>query len=196
MAGRSQPAGSGWGVITIQRVRVRWSAAARGAPQANARRGLCRPVTLPASTATDELLFHDVLADEATRYARHDAVVTGGPGRARDLGLWLSLEGSTLLVDRLPGRAAYPRHSGPGRVALRPGQVGRYRANFRFTFTTCTCNPSWYYEDWLVLVANGEVNTDGFISREPDYDVDQRVHLYGGSRRHARAAARRWKVQR
>ncbi|GAA3449591.1 hypothetical protein GCM10018962_14240 [Dactylosporangium matsuzakiense] len=184
-------------MITIQRVRVRWSAAARGAPQANVRRGLCRPMTLPASTANHGLLIHDVLADEATRYARHDAVVTGGPDRARDLGLWLSVEGSALLVDRLPSRAAYPRHSGPGRLfALLPGQVGRYRANFRFTFTTCACNPSWYYEDWLVLVANGEVETDGFISRKPDYDVDQRVHLYGGSRRPARAAARRGHLRR
>jgi hypothetical protein len=184
-------------VITIQRVRVRWSADARGAPQANARRGMCGPVRLPAPPATDELLIHDVLADEANRYARHDTVVTGGPDRARDLGLWLSVESSALLVDRLPGRAAYPRHSGPGRLfALLPGQLGRYRANFRFTFTTCACNPSWYYEDWLVLVANGEVETDGFISREPDYDVDQRVHLYGGSRRPAKASARRRQVRR
>ena len=184
-------------MITIQRVRVRWSAAARGARQANVRHGLCRPVTLPAPTATDDLLIHDVLADEATRYARHDAVVTGDPDRARDLDLWLSVKGSTLLVDRMPGRAAYPRHSGPGRLfALLPGQVGRYRANFRFTFTTCTCNPSWYYEDWLVLVANGEIKTDGFISREPDHDVDQRVRLYGGSRRPASAAPRRRQVRR
>ncbi|WP_436532886.1 hypothetical protein [Actinoplanes sp. HUAS TT8] len=184
-------------MITIQRVRVRWSAAARGVPQSNARRGLCRPVTLPASSATDDLLIHDVLADEGTRYARHDAVVTGGPDRVRDLGLWLTVADSALLVDRLPGRAAYPRHSGPGRLfALLPGQVGRYRANFRFTVTTCACNPSWYYEDWLVLVANGEVKTDGFISREPDYDVDQRVHLYGGSRRPAGGSARRRQVRR
>ncbi|WP_127501854.1 hypothetical protein [Actinoplanes solisilvae] len=94
------------------------------------------------------------------------------------------METSTLVVDRLPGGAAYPRQNGPVRLfRLRPGQIGRYRANFRFTVTTCACNPSWYYEDRLILIANGEIRTDGFISRTPDYDIDYRVHLYGGSRR-------------
>jgi hypothetical protein len=71
--------------------------------------------------------------------------------------------------------------------------VGRYRAKFRFTFTTCmcTCNPSSYYEEWLALVANGEVQTDRFVSRQPHQDVDHRVHLYGGSRRPGKAVARR-----
>lgn len=91
---------------------------------------------------------------------------------------------STLVVDRLPGHAAYPRPNGPARLfTLRSGQIGRYRANFRFTHTTCPCNPSWYYEDWLILIANGEIEADGFISGTPDHDIDQRVHLYGGPRR-------------
>ena len=86
-----------------------------------------------------------------------EEVASGGVERARDLDLWLSAETSTLVVDRLPGRAAYPRQSGPARLfTLLPGQIGRYRANFRFTVTTCACNPSWYYEDWLILIANGE----------------------------------------
>ena len=97
------------------------------------------------------------------------------------------MESGTLIVDRLPGWAAYPRQSGPARLfALKPGEIGRYRANFRFTVTTCACNPSWYYEDWLILIANGEIKTDGFVSREPDHHVDHRVHLYGGSRRPGR----------
>jgi hypothetical protein len=171
-------------VITMQRVRVRWSAAARGAPQANARRGLCRPTMLPPSIPGDDVVIHDVLADEAAGYVRDDQVATGGVDRARELDLWLSSEGSALIVDRLPGRAAYPRQTGPGRLfVLLPGQIGCYRANFRFTVTTCACNPSWYYEDWLLLIANGRMRTDGFISRRPDHDVDHRVHLYGGSTR-------------
>jgi hypothetical protein len=89
-----------------------------------------------------------------------------------------------LVVDRLPGWAAYRRQSGPDRLfTLLPGQTGRYRANFRFTVTTCACNPSWYYEDWLILVANSEVRSDGFMSRKPEHDVDHRVHLYGRRRR-------------
>jgi hypothetical protein len=87
---------------------------------------------------------------------------------------------STLVVDRLPGHAAYPRQSGSARLfTLLPGQIGRYRANFRFAGTTCGCNPSRYYEDWLRLIANGEIPTDGFVTGAPDHDIDHRVHLYG-----------------
>ncbi|MET8154172.1 hypothetical protein ACIBSW_12615 [Actinoplanes sp. NPDC049668] len=169
-------------MITIQRIRVRWSAAARGATQANARRGLCRPVMLPPSLPAGDVVVHDVLADEANGYTRQDEVASGGVQRALDL--WLSTETSRLVVDRLPGRAVYPRQSGLGRLfRLLPGQVGRYRANFRFTVTACACNPSWNYEDWLVLVANDQVRGDEFISRKADHDIDHRVHLYGGRRR-------------
>ncbi|MFC7547736.1 hypothetical protein [Plantactinospora sp. GCM10030261] len=132
----------------------------------------------------DELVVHEVLADEAARYVRRDEVVGGGVECAQDLGLGLSSKGLALVVDRLPGRAAYPRLPGPARLfQLMPGQIGRYRANFRFTFTTCACNPSWYYEDWLVLVSNGPVKSSGFVRCDPEHDVDHRVHLYGGSRR-------------
>jgi hypothetical protein len=174
-------------VITIQRVRVRWSAASRGAPQANARRGLCRPMMLPPSLPAGDVVVHDVLADETNGYACRGEVAVGGAPGARDLGPWLSTEPSRLVVDRLPGWAAYPRQSGPGRLfTLLPGQVGRYRANFRLTVTTCACDPSWYYEEWLILVANDRLRGDELISRQADHDVDHRVHLYGGRRRTSR----------
>ena len=135
----------------------------------------------------DAVVVHDVLADEAAGYVYQDSVASGGLDRAHDLGLWLSAQGSSLVVDRLPGRAAYPRHSGPARLfTLAPGEIGGYRANFRFTFTTCPCNPSWYYEDWLILIGQGEMKTDAFISRKPNHHVDHRDHLYGGSRRPSR----------
>ncbi|SNY55514.1 hypothetical protein SAMN05421748_116160 [Paractinoplanes atraurantiacus] len=128
------------------------------------------------------MVIHDVLADETTGYTTRHQVSSGGVERARDLGLWLSKETSAVLVDRLPGSAAYPRQSGPVRLfKLLPGEIGRYRANFRFAVTTCQCNPSWFYEDWLLLMANGEIETDGFLARTPDHDVDHRVHLYGGA---------------
>lgn len=171
-------------MITIQRVRVRWSAAARGAPHADARRGRCVPATLPAALPSDDVVVHDVLVDEA---ARREDVAGGGPDRARDLGLWLSERGPALVVDRLPGHAAYPRQSGPGRLfTLGPGEIGRYRANFRFTVTTCACDPSWYYEDWLVLISHGAISGNGFRTAEPNHELDHRVHLYGGSERPSR----------
>ncbi len=124
------------------------------------------------------------LADEAAHYVRQDQVFGGGLERARDLDLSLVSKGSALVVDRLPGLAAYPRQSGPARLfVLLPGQTGRYRANFRFTVTQCPCDPSWYYEDWLVHISHGEVEDAGFVERAPDQDVDHRVHLYGGSTR-------------
>jgi hypothetical protein len=141
---------------------------------------------LPSMPAGD-VAIHEVLADEAAGYVPHDAVLSGGVDRARDLDLWLSAEGSQLVVDRWPGRAAYPQQSGPARLfALMPGQIGRYQGNFRFAFTSCACNPSWYYEEWLVLIGNGGIQADGFVSGKPNQVVDHRVHLYGGPRRSSR----------
>ncbi len=153
-------------------------AAGRGAPQANARRGLDRPVTLPDSLPAGDVVLHDVLADESVGYARRDDVRAGGVGLARDLALWLTVDDAGVTVERLPGRAAYPRPRPAARLfTLAHGQVGRYRANFRFT--GCQCDPSWYYEDWLVHVSNGDVDQHRFVGTEPDREVDDRVHLYG-----------------
>ncbi|MEU4423797.1 hypothetical protein AB0F81_24465 [Actinoplanes sp. NPDC024001] len=86
-----------------------------------------------------------------------------------------------MTVSRLPGWAAYPRREWPTRLfTLQPGQVGRYRANFRFLFTRCPCDPSWYYENWLVHVSNGPVSPERFLHGEPAFNVDHRTHLYGG----------------
>jgi hypothetical protein len=172
-------------VIVIQRVRVRWTAAARGAPAANARRGLDQAVALPRSLPETDVVIHEVLADEAVNYERHDEVLAGGVKQARDIGLWVRRDEATVTVDRLPGSAAYPRPYASTRLfALTPGQVGRYRANFRFT--GCACSPSWYYEDWLVHVSYGQVTHDRFVRGQPDRDADHRVHLYGGTGRRSR----------
>lgn len=129
-------------------------------------------------------MVHDVLADEASDYVRRHDIVTGGADLAHDLDLWLTFDASVVTVERLPGRAAFPRPGAVTRLfALGPGQVGRYRANFRFRHTNCACDPSWYYEDWLVHVANGAVAPDRFLRGEPDRDVHHRVHLYGGPAR-------------
>jgi hypothetical protein len=139
-------------------------------------------VPLPTSLPACEVVVHEVLADEAVDYRRRDEVLSGGVEQARDVGLWLSLDGAAVSVDRLPGSAAYPRPRASSRLfTLAPGQVGRYRANFRFT--GCACDPSWFYEDWLVHVSNGPVEDDRFVQGEPDHDVDDRVHLYGGTGR-------------
>ena len=127
--------------------------------------------------------MHDVLADEATGYLPGEEVLSGGLERARDVGLRLEFDGAALVVKRLPGRAAYPSQPRPSRMfTLEPGQVGRYRANFRFRFTECPCNPSWYYESWLMHISPGLVEPDTFVHREPASDIDARVSLYGKAR--------------
>ncbi|WP_225853100.1 MULTISPECIES: hypothetical protein [Micromonospora] len=167
-----------WSVILIQRVRVRWTAAARGAPAANARRGLVRAMPPPRSLPDAEVVVHDVLADQEAGYEHRDGVRAGGVALAREVGLWLGHDRVSVVVDRLPGSAAYPRAPASARLfTLAPGQVGRYRANFRFT--GCACNPSWYYEEWLVHVCHGTGAAFGY--GEPDRDVDHRVRLYGGA---------------
>lgn len=153
-------------MLTIQRVRVRWSAASRGAPQADVRRGLARAVPLPDG----DFAVHDVLFDEAAGYAPRQTLLE----RADDAGLALTpADAGSVKVDRLPGWEAYPRRRGPQRLfVLAPGETGRYRANYRFTHTVCPCDPSWYYEDWTVHVSNGRPG-------DPAHDVDHRVSLYG-----------------
>jgi hypothetical protein len=134
---------------------------------------------LPASLPAGAVVIHEVLADEAVGYARRDEALAGDLGRAREVGLWLSLDGATVTVERLPNWAAYPRHRPSSRLFnLGPGQVGRYRANF--WFTGCACNPSWYFEPWTVHIGNGQVRADRYAEGTPDHDVDDRVHLYGG----------------
>ncbi|NJC69889.1 hypothetical protein HC031_09175 [Planosporangium thailandense] len=97
----------------------------------------------------------------------------------------------TVTVDRLPGWAAYPRWwQIRGRLfTLAAGQVGRYRANLRAT--GCHCAPQWYYDQWTIHVANTPAITDLFLRARPDRDIDDRVHLYGGSRRRSTTAPAR-----
>lgn len=142
------------------------------------------PLALPALLPASEVAIHDVLADEASGYVRHDKVLHGGAEQGRDIGLWLMSEGSTLIVERLPGWAAYPADSGSARLfTLLPGEVGRYRANFRLTGNCCS--RAWHYESWSMHVSNGHAESDRFVRGKPDHDVDKRVHLYGGPVRSA-----------
>jgi hypothetical protein len=80
---------------------------------------------IPPSRPTGDVVIHEVLADEAAHYVRHDDLLSGGVERARDVDLWLISRGSALVVERLPGWAAYPRQSGSAWLfLLRPGQIG------------------------------------------------------------------------
>jgi hypothetical protein len=151
-------------VVIAQRVRVRWSAASRGAAHADLRRGVGDVYELPA-LPEESLLVHDVLADEATGYLL-EAQVLAGPDAVRAAGLWIECAGDRVVVDRLASGAAYPVRRTPARLfTLAPGQIGRYRANFRFT--GCACSPRWYYEQWTIHVAFAPTRPDLFLDAQP-----------------------------
>ncbi|GAA0466655.1 hypothetical protein Aca07nite_76700 [Actinoplanes capillaceus] len=170
-------------MVTVQRVRVRWGPASRGAARANARRGLDRPVFLPDPLPPGEVVAHEVLFDEANGYRPRDEVLADSE---RDPGVRLMLRDGPLIVSRSAGGCvAYPRRRMPASrlFTLAPGEVGRYRANFRLLVTTCPCNPNWYYESWTVHISNGPVDPARFRYGPVDHDVDHRISLYGPSRR-------------
>jgi hypothetical protein len=128
-----------------------------------------------------DVVVHDVLADEAVGY-RPTEQSGAGLDEAREVGLWIEVSRDRVMVDRLPGWAAYPIRRAPARLfTLKPGQVGRYHANFRFT--GCACAPQWYYEQWTIHVAHAEARPDLFLVTPPVREVDDRVHLYGGAPR-------------
>jgi hypothetical protein len=131
------------------------------------------------------VVVHDVLADEVVGYQPTTRVLD----QAGEVGLSLDFTTDGVSVHRLPGWAAYPIRHGPVRLfTLTPGQVGRYRANFRFTAYACATQ--WYYEQWTIHVANAEARSDLFLVTAPVHDVDDRVHLYGGTARRRTSADR------
>lgn len=164
--------------LVVQRIRLRWTS--RDAAAATVRGRLPREYALPPLPA-DEVAVHEVLLDEATGHRPTEQLRTG-PDAVRDAGLWVAWRDGRAAVDRLPGNASYPRPGVHTRLfTLAPGQLGRWRANFRFT--GCQCSARWWYEEWTVHVAHPPVTGQPFQDAGWERDRDDRVHLYGGPRR-------------
>ena len=171
-------------VVLIQRIRVRWGTGSRGSQAANRRRGLPDAASLPGFATGHLVVVHDVLMDEINDY-RPTSRMDYGLAAAREVGLWLEVGDAAAVVDRLPGRQAYPRHLSSQRLfTVKLGQSARHRANFRFT--ACCSAPHWYYEQWTTMVAIGDRAAENLFVREKfHHDRDDRVHLYGGRFRRA-----------
>jgi hypothetical protein len=168
--------------VVIQRVRVRWG---HGTPRA-AMPDVPHVYELPP-VSMGPVVVHDVLADEAVGYEPSVRLFVGAEP-ARAVGLSVSLADRSVTVARLPTSAAYPVRRRPARLfVLRRGQVGRYRANFRFADGD---TPDWIYEGWTIHVAYARPRPDLFQSARPVHDVDERVRLYGGRQRSSTRAAR------
>ncbi len=86
------------------------------------------------------------------------------------------------VVDRMSAGAAYPTEREPTRLfTLNRGEIGRFRANFRFV--GMCCSPAWYYQEWAVHIGFRERRDDMFLAcQRPDHDFDDRVNLYGSMR--------------
>jgi hypothetical protein len=163
--------------LVVQRIRVRWTS--RDAGAATARGRLPRRYALPP-LPPDGLAVHEVLRDEATDY-EVESESRAGAAALREAGLWVQWRDGRALVDRLPSRASFPvRRVGTRLFTLAPGQLGRWRANFRFT--GCQCAARWWYEEWIVHVAHVPADPDPFRDAHWARDRDERVHLYGGPR--------------
>ncbi|MEU1840516.1 hypothetical protein [Micromonospora chersina] len=121
-----------------------------------------------------------MLRDEAAGYHPVEEV-REGEAAVREAGLWIGWRDGVALVDRLPGHASFPvRRAGARLFSLAPGQLGRWRANFRFT--GCQCSARWWYEQWAVHVAHTPAHADPFRDPRWSRDRDERVHLYGSPR--------------
>ncbi|RZU74634.1 hypothetical protein EV384_3109 [Micromonospora kangleipakensis] len=163
--------------LVVQRIRVRWTS--RDAAAATVRGGVVQEYALPDAPAGG-ITVHDVLLDEATGYRPTDRLGSGDAA-VREAGLWVEWRDGAAVVDHLPSRASYPFQRARTRLfSLAPGQLGRWRANFRFT--GCACSARWWYEQWAVRVAHAPARPDLFHAARYARDVDHRVHLYGGPR--------------
>ena len=164
-------------MVIVQRIVVRWTKQGRGAEEAARRREIPSAFAVPAGPDAP-LVVHDVVAEEGTGYAPTGAV-NGHAFPCQLNGLRLTLAEPVVRVARTPVWAAYPTNRFPGQVfSLRPAELARYRANFRFSgYST-----DWYYEEWTINIAYRPWRRDMFLVGEFDHDQDERVSLYGGRR--------------
>jgi hypothetical protein len=171
-----------WPMLVVQRVRIRWSPVGRGAVAATRRRAV--PTTLPLPDAPEaDLVVHDVHAHEADDYQFSARLLTGEDAAAA-LALHLQPgDTGSVAVRRQPFWVAHPHgrlSHGRRLFVLSPAQVGRYQLNFRTRHTQCQCAATWFYEHWVVHVANAPASRDLFLATTPTYTIDELTHLYGG----------------
>lgn len=158
------------------------------------RSGLPTAFPLPADR-DHALVLHDIVLRAESSYAPAATVVTAADlSSAHQLDLALVLRDGVVSARAVPVSAAFPGQFGyrRARLALAPGQRGVLRLNFRFT--GCSCQPWWWYEEWIVHVAHvpdgARVPAEVLMAGEPDTVLDQRMSLYGCARKRWKPSAR------
>lgn len=99
--------------------------------------------------------------------------VQGRQPHSRPWGLRLREGEGRLSVSRTSVSAAFPQRWPRPLFELAPGEMGLYRANFRFT--KLSHESEWWYADWILRVGYGV----GPQWPAPVREVDDRVSLYG-----------------
>jgi hypothetical protein len=166
-----------YSMLVIQRVRLRWSPLGRGA-SGGAVRGRV-PETFPVPAGDQgKVVIHEILMDEETAYKPVEQIRAYDDIDQVD---WLSvkkLPDGAIRIEWNPVWASYPINRRLVEMCtLRPGQLGRYRANFRFT--GCACAPRWSYQQWTVNIAHAPAREDLFVQGRFHVEKDDRVSLYG-----------------
>lgn len=176
--------------LAVQRVAVDWSRATRGACDAEKRSRLPDMFALPEVPPGAAAVRHDVVMSEVRGYRPQSTFGAEPDDVLRHrvmprLGLRFTVDGDRLLARRVPVGDAFPRRRPVLMFALAPGELGRYRVNFRFT--SFSHESDWRYGQWTLTVGFRAAPAE-FAVRPPAADVDDRVSLYGNGtvRRRAR----------
>jgi hypothetical protein len=168
--------------IILQRIRIVWTKASRGAPRASKRASIADALALPTQRRAGRVFVHDMVADErnafefvagpkiaATDRARASSAERGFFGPVE----WVALEDGSLAVSLRPEGTGAPRRPVRRLFALQPGQWGKLVVNERIAV-----EETWLYAQSVVNVAFATpLRADLFEGTQPVKAVDLRARL-------------------
>jgi hypothetical protein len=159
----------------VQHIRLIWTKASRGAPNATRRNALPSAVPFDLGRGAP-WVFHSVVFREETGFVReYDRVLTKDNHRERDHGLLLELlpSGVQVGVRWENDMGLPPRHEKQRAFLLAEGGYCRVVVNGRHS----AYDNHWYSQDTYNVLFQGVPTGDAFTVREPNEVLDLREHL-------------------
>ncbi len=163
-------------VVLVQHIRVVWTKASRGAPNAVRRNAVASAVPFNLGAGAP-WVFHSVRFREETGFAReHDRVLTQESYRERDHALLLELvpDGVQVGFRWQPTMGQPPRREKRDAFTLTAGCYGRVVVNGRHS----AYDNHWYSQDTFNVIFQAEPRGDAFVVREPNGVLDLRASLF------------------
>jgi hypothetical protein len=171
--------------VTLQRIRIEWTKASRGAPGAARRAAIDDAFPLPGPNQREVVLVHDVVAREEDGFVFSEAP----PRPSRTLAAneldpqrgylepiaWRASpsQRGDLIVHLRPSGLSAPRCAHTRAFLLSPGQWGRVLLNERFGL-----DRGWRYSQTIVNIAFCRCwSTDLFTTTSPTHVFDARARL-------------------